>query len=73
MKTVGLSIEGMSCGGCVRRVSQVLTALVGVVVERVIVGAATVQLANPGISESQAIEALSAAGFRAKATQPSCH
>ncbi len=44
MQTVRLSIEGMSCGGCVRHVTQALGAIPGARVEEVKVGEATVSI-----------------------------
>ena len=69
LETVRLSIEGMSCGGCVRHVSQALQAIPGVRVEDVKVGSATVSIINPqsALTESL-VEAVQAAGYRARAS-----
>ena len=59
-------IDGMSCGGCVHRVSNVLKSLPGVEVEEVIVGRATVKLDPAGTTPEQLIRALAEAGYRAR-------
>ena len=60
-----LRIDGMHCGSCVRRVSQALSAMPGVVVNEVRVGAARLTAtAEPAPVES-AIAALAKAGYAA--------
>ncbi|MGA2889785.1 MAG: heavy-metal-associated domain-containing protein [Terracidiphilus sp.] len=60
-----LQIDGMHCGACVKRVSQALTAVEGVVVDEVRVGTArlTSTFAPPPID--LALAALAKAGFTA--------
>ncbi len=63
MDAVKLSIERMSCGHCVNRVSAALSALDGVKVERVSVGTAEVSL-DPGKSSSTTlVDALAKIGY----------
>ena len=63
-------IDGMSCGGCVRRVSSALNALPGVEVESVEVGLARVRL-DPAVStDALVVEAIRKAGYAAKKEQP---
>jgi copper chaperone CopZ len=60
-----LSIEGMHCDACVRRVRKALESVEGIHVEDVKVGSAVVT----GTSENQnsAIEAIRKAGYKAQA------
>lgn len=67
MQTLSLVIDGMSCGHCVGRVTKVLSALPGVRVGAVSIGAATVQY-DPATSTPEAIAAaLDEAGYPARA------
>src|SRR5690606_19837923 len=60
---VSLAIAGMSCGHCVAAVTEALDALDGVQVQRVALGAATVEL-DPRVSSTSAVvEAVRAAGY----------
>jgi copper chaperone len=61
-------IDGMSCGGCVRRVSSLLQALPGVQVEAVSVGSARVRLDPARTTQIQLVKALGDAGYVAKAS-----
>ena len=64
MNTLQLSIDGMRCGGCVRRVSSVLGALPGVTVQNVVVGSAVVTV-DPGLATAESVvAALARAGYR---------
>ena len=45
---ITLTIEGMHCGACVRRVTQTLQRVPGTTVEEVRIGAARVQAEDPG-------------------------
>ena len=69
MATVTLNIDGMTCGGCVKSVTKVLTGLDGV-------RSATVSLENKNaqvefdegkIQIAQLVEAVEDAGFDARA------
>ncbi len=66
MKEVNLTIRGMSCGGCVNKVSAALKGLPGVKVEKVAVGSATVMINTALIASDRLIEAISSAGFTAE-------
>ncbi len=61
-----LRIEGMHCGGCVRRVSQALSAAEGFNVEEVTVGAARLSASAEPAPVDRAIEALAKAGYKAE-------
>jgi copper chaperone len=68
-----LHIDGMHCGACVRRVGQALSALEGLEVKEVRVGAARLASAQDPPPVDRAIAALAQAGFKAQpdpATQP---
>ena len=67
MSRANLTIGGMSCGGCVRRVSEALAAVPGVTVERVAVGAASVSYDPSKASVADLTAAVSRAGFTASA------
>jgi Cu+-exporting ATPase len=60
-----LRIDNMHCGSCVRRVSQTLASVEGVVVNEVRVGAARFTADNAAVPVDHAIAALSKAGFGA--------
>ncbi len=69
LETVKLSIEGMSCGGCVRHVSHALQAIPGVRVEDVKLGSATVNIIDPQSASTESlVEAVQAAGYGARAS-----
>ena len=61
-----LHIDGMHCGACVRRVSQALAAVEGVVVNEVRVGAARLTSTQDPPSVHLAIAALAKAGYTAQ-------
>lgn len=63
---IQLSIEGMHCEACVRRVANALAAVEGVRVDSVEVGSATV-LADPArVTPQQIAAAVDRIGFRAQ-------
>jgi copper chaperone len=66
MIETNFKIDGMSCGGCVRSVTNVLKALPGVEVDSVTVGGAQLRLAADPMTEMHVVEALKKAGFAAR-------
>ena len=60
-----LKIDGMHCGGCVRRVSQALAATPGVVVNEVRVGEARLSAGEEPAVVDLAIAAVAKAGYTA--------
>ena len=68
--TITLSIDGMSCGHCVQAVTKALSAVPGVQVKSVAVGTARIE-AKDGWAAAQAVTALGAAGYPARATDAS--
>ena len=69
LETVNLSIEGMSCGGCVRHVTHALNAVPGVRVEDVKVGSARVTIIDPERTSAETlVTAVQAAGYAAKSS-----
>jgi copper chaperone len=60
-----LQIDGMHCGSCVRRVTQTLTSVEGVVVNEVRVGAARLTSNLDPAPVDLAVAALAKAGFTA--------
>ncbi|HUA97591.1 MAG TPA: cation transporter [Terracidiphilus sp.] len=60
-----LHIDGMHCGGCVRRVTQALAATEGVEVKEVEVGSARLASSREPAPVDVAIAALAKAGFSA--------
>lgn len=62
---VKLSIEGMHCDGCVRRVTNALSAVEGASVESVQVGSATVIIDPAHTSPEQIAGAVDRIGFTA--------
>jgi copper chaperone CopZ len=69
MDRVTLTIDGMSCGGCVKHVSAALNALPGVRVDRVSVGSAEVQVDPAASSVDAVVSALAASGYPARASR----
>ena len=63
-ETINLAIEGMHCGGCVRRVTSALEKLEDTDVVRVDVGSAEIRR-PAGSPETPAIDAISRLGFKA--------
>jgi copper chaperone CopZ len=60
-----LKIDGMHCGSCVRRVTQALTAVEGVVVDEVRLGSAQITSTVDPAPVDLAIAALAKAGYAA--------
>ena len=60
-----LEIRGMSCGHCVGAVERALSAVPGVQVRDVAIGAARIAL-EPGTSADQAVAAVRDAGYDAR-------
>jgi copper chaperone len=63
---IRLSIEGMHCDGCVRRVTNVLKSVEGVRVDSVNVGSAKVAFEPGEIAPEQILAAVAGIGFTAK-------
>ena len=63
METINLAVQGMSCGGCVRHVTQAVQSVPGVRVEEVKVGSARVTIDPDKTSRSAVVEAIRAAGY----------
>ena len=61
-----LHIDGMHCGSCVRRVSQALAAVEGVVVNEVTVGTARLSSTEDPPPVDLAVAALAKAGYTAR-------
>jgi copper chaperone CopZ len=69
-ETIRLAISGMSCGHCVARVKTILVEVPGIAGAEVIVGGATIALANGASDQvvAAATGALGAAGYPARIT-----
>ena len=65
MSEFTLKIDGMHCGACVRRVTQALTAVEGVVVNEVSVGSARLSTDLASAPVDLAVAALAKVGFAA--------
>jgi copper chaperone len=63
LSEITLSIEGMHCGACVRRVTQALQRVPETEVEEVRIGAARVKSADAAV----VVAALAKAGYKAHA------
>lgn len=64
-QTMKLSIEGMHCGACVKRVTNALSAVPGVQVESVDVGSAKVGYDAASVKPDQVTAAVDRIGFKA--------
>ena len=69
MSEFTLQIDGMHCGSCVRRASQALSSVDGVVVNEVRVGAARLTSATEPAPVDEAIAALAKVGYTAHRNQ----
>ena len=67
MRSVELSISGMSCGHCVARVTKALTGLEGLEVDNVRIGAAELRFDPTRRSIEDILEAVRDAGYEASA------
>lgn len=65
MERMALTIEGMSCGHCVRAVDRALQGLSGVQVEKVGMGSAVVAYDPATAKPEQIMKAISDAGYEA--------
>ena len=63
MERATLSINGMTCGHCVRSVDSALKELAGVTVEQVKVGQATVSYDPAQVSTSRIAQAVESEGY----------
>jgi copper chaperone len=63
MEKVTLKIEGMSCGSCAKAVRGALEAVVGVDVERVDVGSASVRFDPTRTNAARIARAVEQAGY----------
>lgn len=63
MSEITLTIDGMHCGACVKRVTQTLQRVPETEVEEVRIGAARVKSSN----EAAVVAALAKAGYKAHA------
>lgn len=62
-KTVHISIDGMSCGHCVKTVRQALESVQGVQVRSVEIGRAVVDLDETVVEAERVAEAIEERGF----------
>ena len=69
MSEFTLSIDGMHCGSCIRRVSQALSATAGVNVEEVRLGAARFTSTLDPAPVPPVLAALAKAGYTARLEQ----
>lgn len=65
MEKIGLSIEGMHCDACVRRVTNALAGVEGVRVDSVEVGSARVDFDPAAVTPERITEAVGKIGFEA--------
>ena len=68
MRRLGLNVDGMGCGGCVKKVRQALAEVPGVVVEDVTVGKAVVSFDPASSSEAAVVAALAKRNYAVTAT-----
>jgi copper chaperone CopZ len=61
-----LTISGMSCDHCVRRVRKALSSVDGVTVKDVQVGRAVIDTSDDNAAVSRALEAIAGAGYSAE-------
>lgn len=66
MKTVDIAIDGMHCDGCVKRATEALKKVPGLVPEKVEIGRARVQIDEATSTPNAAVAALEKLGFDAR-------
>lgn len=66
MQRVSLTIDGMTCGHCVRAVDRALQSLPGVEVERVEVGSAVVAYDPAAVKPEQIEKVISEEGYEVR-------
>jgi copper chaperone CopZ len=66
MATLHLTITGMSCDHCVRRVEKALARVPGVTVKQVTVGRATVDYSGQPEALAAIVQAVDDAGYQAR-------
>jgi len=71
MKSLSLTIDGMSCGHCVSAVRRALEEMKAVQVESVAIGQATVRFDPGALGPEQVLAAVRDAGYQATAAEPS--
>ncbi|HRH00666.1 MAG TPA: heavy-metal-associated domain-containing protein [Polyangiaceae bacterium] len=72
MTTIVLNIEGMTCGGCVKAVQNVLGRVEGAEAIEVVVGRAVLRFGSAWSGDpSAAVAAVAKAGFTARVAEPS--
>ncbi|GAB7538572.1 heavy metal translocating P-type ATPase [Burkholderia sp. 3C] len=65
--TTELGVEGMTCGGCARRVEKALAEVPGVHAAQIdLAGHSATVSASPDVDAGQLVEAVAAAGYRAE-------
>lgn len=65
MEQLQLNVDGMGCGGCVKKVRQALSEVPGVVVEDVTVGRAVISFDPAKSSEGAVLGALASKNYPA--------
>jgi copper chaperone len=68
MERVLLSIDGMSCGHCVRGVEQALRGIPGIEVEQVEIGSALVSYDPAAVEPQQIADAISEEGYQLRSS-----
>jgi copper chaperone len=63
--TLALSIEGMHCGACIRRVTNALQGVPGVEIDTVNVGSAKLKFASDQTTPAEIEAAVNRTGFNA--------
>lgn len=66
MSSVTISIDGMSCGHCVARVTRTLQAIPGVSVAEVVIGRARIDLDTDKSPTAAVVQQLDDAGYPAR-------
>lgn len=70
MERLSLTIEGMSCGHCVRGVERALQGVSGVEVERVEIGSALVSFDPASVKPAQIEAAIVDEGYEVRSMEP---
>lgn len=64
MKTLNLTIEGMTCGHCVMGVKKELSKIEGLTIDSVEIGKASVTIDESKVTENTLVHAVDEAGYK---------
>lgn len=64
MRTIDLSIQGMSCGHCVKAVEKALSPIEGIARSSVEIGSASISFDETKVTSERIVQAIQAEGYQ---------